>query len=258
MLFSINDTLGYRIHATDGEIGKVADLYFEDLSSRVRYVVVDTGGWLSSRKVLLAPPALGPLEPEERRIASPLTKEQIRSSPDVASDKPVSRQEEEALHRHYGWSPYWAGVTGYGLAPYWGGLGLAHTALPKHQNRLEQEIAEAEAARADPHLRSAREVIGYYVDAVDGEVGHVEDLLVEPDEWAIRFLVIDTRNWLPGRRVLVAPDWLRRVDWSEQKIVVDLTRHQIEAGPEYDPAMTVDRAYQEALYQHYARLPYWM
>jgi uncharacterized protein YrrD len=259
MLLSLYDTFGYHIRATDGDVGTIDDVLFDDVSSTVRYLVVDTGGWLSSRKVVLTPAALGAVEPGTRQITTALTREQVERSPDLDLAKPVSRQQEEALHQHYGWAPYWGGVTAYGLAPYWGGVPLAAD-RPRStaSDPVEHEVAAAEQERADPHLRSAREVIGYYVAATDGEIGHVEDLLADPEDWVIRYVVIDTRNWLPGRKVLVATDWLASVQWSEQRITVDLTRDQVKASPEYDPSITLDRQFQEQLYRHHGRVPYWV
>jgi uncharacterized protein YrrD len=258
MLFSINDTLGYRIQAVDGEVGKVHDLFFEDVTSRVRYMVVDAGGWLSDRRVLLAPSAFGNLDPTKHEIATHLTKEQVKNSPPVDTDKPVSRQHEVELHRHYAWSPYWHQAGVYGPASYWGGFPVAEPFQPVEESPVEREAIEAERLRRDPHLRSAREVVGYYVEARDGDIGHVEDLLVDEHDWAIRYIVVDTRNWLPGKKVLIAPDWLERVEWANQQIVVDLTRDQIKNSPEYDPSQTLDRSYQEHLHRHYDRPPYWV
>ena len=95
-------------------------------------------------------------------------------------------------------------------------------------------------------------MIGYYIGASDGDIGHVEDLLVNEEDWTIHYLVIDTRNWLPGKKVLVATDWLQSVDWHAQKIAVDLERDRIKSSPEFDPSK-LDRAYQERLHQHYGR-----
>jgi uncharacterized protein YrrD len=258
MLFSVNDTLGYRVHALDGEIGSVHDLFFEDKTSRVRYLVADAGGWLVGRRVLLAPDALGNMDPAKHEITTHLTKEQVKNSPSVDTDKPVSRQPELELHRYYTWSPYWQQAGVYGPAPYWGGFPVAEPTRRVEETPVEREAADAERARRDPHLRSAREVIGYYIEARNGDIGHVEDLLVDEHDWAIRYIVVDTRNWLPGRKVLIATDWLERVEWASQQIVVDLTRDQIENSPEYDPSQTLDRSYQEHLYGHYGRPPYWI
>ena len=234
MLFSFEDLHGYGIHATDGDIGSVRDVYFEDTSSIVRYLMIDTGSWLPGRRVLLAPAAFGAVDHSGQAISTGLTRRQVKDSPGVESDRPVGRQHEEELHRYYGWDPYWSGATAYGLAPYWGGMGLAAVPPVAPENPVERELAEAEHQRGDPHLRSAREVLGYYVAASDGDIGHVADLLLDDEAWMIRQLVIDTGNWLPGKQVLVDPQRLRSVDWGERHIVLDLSRDDVKASPEYD------------------------
>lgn len=235
MLFSFEALRGYGIHATDGDIGSVRDVFFEDTSSTIRYLVVDTGSWLPGRRVLLAPAAVGAVDRARQVVTTGLTKRQVEDSPSVDTDQPVSRQQEEVLHRHYGWDPYWYGPMGYGVAPYWG-VGMAAVPPPAREDTVERELADAQRERGDPHLRSAREVVGYYVAATDGDIGHVEDLLIDDDGWMIRQLVIDTRNWLPGKKVLVAPERLRAVDWADQHIVLDMTRADVKASPEYDAA----------------------
>jgi uncharacterized protein YrrD len=239
MLFSFEDLRGYGIHATDGDIGSVRDVYFDDVSSSVRYFVVDTGRWLPGRRVLLAPAALGAVDHARHKLETGLTRQQIEDSPGVETERPVSRQQEEELHRHYGWDPYWSGAFDYGVPPYWGAVGLATARPAEPESTVEHEIAAAERAHRDPHLRSAREVIGYYVAATDGDIGHVEDLLIDDAGWQIRQLVIDTRNWLPGKQVLIGPERLRAVGWADQHIVLDMTRADVEASPEYDPARLV-------------------
>jgi len=234
MLFSFETLRGYGIHATDGDIGSVRDVYFEDTSSIVRYLVVDTGGWLAGRRVLLAPAAVGAVDHQGQAISTGLTRRQVEESPGAETDQPVSRQHEEALYRHYGWDPYWYGAAAYGIAPYWGGMGLAAVPPAVPESTVERDLAAAERGRRNPHLRSAREVVGYYVGASDGDIGHVEDLLIDDADWHIRELVIDTRNWLPGKKVLVSPERLRSVDWAEQHIVLDMTRADVKASPEYD------------------------
>jgi hypothetical protein len=217
----------------------VRDLYFEDQTSLVRYFVIDTGGWLPGRRVLLAPAAFGMVDHEERKIVTALTRRQVEDSPGAETDQPVSRAHEDALHSYYGWDPYWYGATAAAAAPYWGGMALATMPPPAAPDSVERDLAEAGRERGDPHLRSAHEVVGYYVAATDGDIGHVEDLLIDDARWAVRQLVIDTRNWLPGKKVLVGPERLRSVDWGEQHIVLDLSRDQVKASPEYDPATTV-------------------
>ena len=236
MLFSFEDFRGYVVRASDDDVGSLDDVLFEDTTSVVRYLVVETGSWLFGRRVLLAPAAFGRVEHDARTITTGLTTAQVKDSPDVDAERPVSRQKEEALHAHYGWAPYWAGAPAYGgLAPYWGGVGF--TPPPPADNPVEREVAEMERQQGDPHLPSAREVIGYYVAATDGDIGHVEDLLIDDASWMIRHLVIDTRNWLPGRKVLVDPDRLRSVDWAERHIVLAISRREVERSPEFDRSL---------------------
>lgn len=249
MLHSFNRIRGYAIHASDGEIGSLHDLYFDDQSTAIRYLVVDTGRWLPGRRVLLAPAAIGDVDAARQEIVTGLTRQQVQDSPDVATEKPVSRQEEISLHTYYGWDPYWAvPPLGGALAPYWGAMPPPRSL---GEDRLTEEIAARERAQADPHLRSAREVVGYHVAASDGEIGHVEDFLIDDGTWAIELLGIDTRNWLPGRKVVISPGWLRAVDWPNRQVEVELTREQIKSSPEYDPAMTLDEGYLERLGAHY-------
>jgi uncharacterized protein YrrD len=250
MLHSFNHIRGHTIQASDGEIGSLHDLYFDDQSTAIRYLVVDTGSWLPGRRVLLAPAAVGGVDTARQGIVTGLTRQQVEDSPDVITDKPVSRQEEMSLHTYYGWDPYWSvPPLGATLAPYWGAV-IPPVRSPG-EDRVAEEIAARERAQADPHLHSAGEVEGYHVAATDGEIGHVEDFLIDDRTWAINLLGIDTRNWLPGRKVVISPGWLRGVDWPNRQVEVDLTREQIESSPEYDPAMTVDESYLEQLHAHY-------
>jgi uncharacterized protein YrrD len=250
MLRSFNHIRGYAIHAGDGEIGSLHDLYFDDHSSAIRYLVVDTGHWLPGRRVLLAPAAVGGLDVSQEEIITGLTRQQVKDSPGIATDQPVSRQEEMTLHTHYGWAPYWSMPPIVGtLGPYWGSV--MPGPVDSAERRIAEETAARELAHADPHLRSAREVTGYHVAATDGEIGHVEDFLIDDEHWTIDLLGIDTRNWLPGRRVLISPAWLRAVDWANRQVEVDLTREQIKSSPGYDPSMTVDESYLDRLHAHY-------
>ena len=98
---------------------------------------------------------------------------------------------------------------------------------------------------------------GCHIQATDGEIGHVEDYLVDDQSWAIRYMVVDTTNWWAGKKVLVAPAWIGRVDWAQSKVHVILTRAQIQTSPEYDPARAVERAYETRLYSHYGQPRYW-
>jgi sporulation protein YlmC with PRC-barrel domain len=254
MLRSFNHIRGYAIHASDGDIGSLRDIYFDDQSTLVRYLVVDTGTWLPGRRVLLVPAVVGGVDAERGEVITGLTRQQVEDSPPVDTEKPVSRQEEMALHTYYGWQPYWTVPPLAGsLAPYWGAA-VPPAAYPRPgEERVAEEVAAREREQRDPHLRSAREVEGYHIAASDGEIGHLEDLFIDDQDWAIQLLGIDTRNWLPGRKVVISPRWLHGVDWGRRRIEVDLTREQIKDSPEYDEALIPEERYLDRLAAHYGR-----
>lgn len=241
MLRSANSLRNVQLHARDGDIGHIDDLLFHDGQWRVRYVVVDTNRWLPGRKVLLIPNALGVPRAEEGRIPTDLTRDQVRNSPDIDVDKPVSRQREIDLFDYYGWSPYWGGGHGGFTEPV-----MADVSAEK------QELSGA-TPPGDPHLRSVRAVEGYAIEAQDGSIGHVEDFIVADTDWTVRYFVVDTRNWLPGRKVVVPPFWVERIDWTGRSVAMNLSRDQIEESPPYDPKQPVSDEYEARLHRHYAR-----
>ena len=258
MLWSLDNLRGYSLRATDDTLGSVADVLFDDQSWTVRWLVVDTA-WLFGRRVLLAPAALGHPDAGSQEFPVNMTRESIRNAPDVDVDKPVSRQHEVDLYGYYGYAPYWgAGAWGMATIP---PAGLYPPVAPGTHPAPVPGAADPVAGRSseqgDPHLRSGREVTGYYIKATDDSVGHVEDLLVDEAGWAIRYFVVDTRNWLPGRKVLVSPTWVRDISWTDQTVTLGMTRRQIESSPEYDPRVPVGRDYEEGLYRHYGTVGYW-
>lgn len=237
MIVSANELNGCHVAANDGEIGKVCNVYFDDERWTVRYLIVDTGGWLSGRQVLVSPIFSGGVDLEGKRVQVDLTRSQIERAPDVDAAKPVSRQMEAVYARHYNYAPYW--VHGYGGGAWgWGPLPTS-TIHPEVRERIEREMQEREArevAGADVHLRSAGEVRGYAVEARDGSIGHIDDFLFDDDTWTIRHVVVDTRNWWPGKHVIVSPQSVHAVDWLKRTVAVDLTREEIKGSPAYDRA----------------------
>lgn len=253
MLRSALQLRGYRIDANNGEIGKAHDLFFDDAHWGVRYLVADTGTWLPGRRVLISPASLG--QPDWMKNVFPvdLTKEQIENSPGVASDKPVSRQQEVDVVGYFGWPVYWAPAA---MAA--GSIGSGNPPPPvAPQVARERTDEPADQSEFDPHLRSVREVAGYHIQAQDGEIGHVEDFIVDDEVWTIRYIVVDTRNWLPGRKVILAPDWFVRFDWSASKAHTGLSKATIKDAPTYDPSQPVNRDYEGRLYDYYGRPGYW-
>ncbi len=182
-------------------------------------------------------------------FAVKLTKQQVKDSPEIDTDRPVSRQMETSVYDYYGWSPYWGSgfyMGGYGYMP---GSGMASPYLGAR--RREQEIANAHADSDDVHLRSVEAVTGYHIHARDGEIGHVEDFIVDDADWSIHYLVVDTKNWWPGKRILVSSRSAGEIDWTDRLVNLDVDRQRIKGSPAYDPSMTIDRAYDEKLLTYY-------
>jgi hypothetical protein len=246
MLSEARTLKGYRLDSLDGEIGKVKEFYFDDQHWTIRYLVADTGDWLTGRQVLISPYALVAVIPEQQHITIDLTKKQIEDSPSLDTDKPVSRQFEEAYYGYYGWPMYWDGPYAWGPYPY----------LVRDPEEWKRAAGGEKAW--NPHLRSTHDVRGHRIQATDGEIGHVEDFIIDDETWAIRYLIVDTRNWWPGKRVLVSPQWIERVSWSQSKVFVNLLRESIQQSPEYTEESLPSRDYETGLHQHYNRQGYWV
>ncbi len=248
MLRSIKSLYNYVLAAEDGETGRCKDFLFDQDLWTVRYMVADTGKWLPGRLVLISPISLGEPDWESRLFPVCLTKNQIAEAPSLDAHAPVSRQHEKHWLRHYGWPYYWHGEGLWGAAD-------RPRALVDHGPTgagVDQTVDPGET-----RLRSANEVTGYHLQATDGRIGHVADFIMDDETWTIRYLVADTRDWLPGRKVLVSPFWVVGLDWLENTMEVDLASTQIERSPVYDPEAPINREYEIRLYDFYGRPRYW-
>jgi len=249
VLRSLEELKGYTLLATDGEIGRTKDFLFDDRAWTVRYLLADTGKWLPGRKVLIYPVFLDEPDADSKRLPVELTRKTIEESPALSTRAPVSRQKERELLAYYRLQPYWIGPHLWGPHP--------TPTVPPPAGRTDEPKIEATASEEESsqHLRSTDEVTGYHVAASDGDIGHVEDLIADTGTWTIRWLVVDTRNWLPGRKVLVAPAWAESVSWTERKLEVDLTTEQVKNSPEFDPSMPINihPEYEDRLYDYYGR-----
>ena len=245
MLNKAKTLKGYKLASLDGEIGRVEEFYFDDQYWAIRYLVANAGNWLTGRQVLIAPYALVAVNKERQEIAIHLSKRQIEESPALSSHKPVSKQFEEDYYGYYGWPLYWSG-------PYMWGY------YPNIERDCEKWRAPShDEGGWDPHLRSTQAVSGYHIQALDGDVGHVADFIIDDESWAIRYLIIDTENWWPGKKVLISPQWIERISWSESTVFVNLRREIIKQSPEYTVEELLDREYEIKLHRHYQRLGYW-
>jgi uncharacterized protein YrrD len=255
MLHSLKSLNGFVVHATDGKIGHVEDCYFDDEHWTVRYLVVNTGSWLLGRRVLISPAAVSNLERRHHAVHVNLTREQVENSPDIDTARPISRRQEAGYAGYFGWPIYWTGGMAWGAAAY-PGLVMAPAARMVVEEQVEERETAAETEE-DSHLRSSREVTGYGVLARDGEIGHVEDFLVDDRTWTIRYIAVDPKNFWPGPSVLIPPQWLTSVTWSAAKVRVDHTRDEIRQAPEWNPSEPISREFEARLYEHYRRQGYW-
>jgi sporulation protein YlmC with PRC-barrel domain len=248
VLRKAKDLERYKVRAIDGDIGDVDEFFFDDETWTLRYLVVETGSWLGKRRVLIAPESFGLPDWPVRELPVELTQEQVRDSPPIDTDKPVSRQHEIEYRAHFGWPSYWISTPG---------IGYSGVIVAEQFRRQTEEEPDTAVEEGDPHLRSSRAVTGYHVEARDGEVGHVEDFLIDDETWAIRYIIISTHNWLPGKHVLLGPEWVQEIDWAAAKVRVDVERDQIKQAPEFDASAPVGRDYEAALHAYYGRKPYW-
>lgn len=239
----VSELRRFTIRATDGNIGSPEEVYFDDTTWTVRYLIVNTGTWLMGRRVLIAPVAIEDLDEAGLLLQVKLTRDQVQNSPPVDTEKPISRQYETAYYRYFEWVPYWSG----GLSP---GLQIPPPGIaPEHMRERATERTEI----GESHLRSTAEVTGYHIEAPDGGIGHVEDFIIDDEEWRIRYVEVDTRNWWPGKKVLLALAWIERITWANRTISVNLSREIIQGAPEYDPSELISPDYEVQLFKYYSQ-----
>jgi uncharacterized protein YrrD len=249
MLRRVKDLQRYAIAARDGDLGRIDDVYFDDQSWTVRDLVVNTGSWLTGRLVLIPPGAIQGVDGTTERILTNLTKKQVEDSPGADSAKPVSRQYERDVYRYYGYPFYWGG-------PYlWGPI--IYPTEPPPPTSYELERRGGEEPTPDINLRSARDVTGHKIQATDGQLGHVEDFVIDEQSWAIRYLLVDPRSWWPGHWVLISTDWITAVHWKDLTVEVDVDKEAVRQAPVYEPERLLDRDYESRLHEHFRRHGYW-
>jgi len=257
MLRTIESLYGCPVAARDGEIGTVDQAYFDDEAWGVRYLVVETGSWIKKRQVLISPYSIKHSDPGSGAVHVDLTQQQVKDSPNIDTDKPVSRQHETEYLGYYGYPTYWGGayVWGVGAYPAFGSTvsepGIASEARARRDR-------EADNPPAEVHLRSTKEVSGYHIETTDGSIGHVSGFIFDDAAWVIRYLTVDTRNWWPGgKEVLLATQWIDHVDWIGSTVSTRLIRDAIKNSPPYDESVPLSRIREAALHQHYGKDGYW-
>jgi uncharacterized protein YrrD len=236
---------GFSVEATNGKLGTVSEFLFDDKTWKLRWLVVDTGGWLNDRKILLHPSSIDRADMPARTLLVNLTQDQVEKSPGIATDEPVSRQMEHNLYGYYGVDPLWGGG-------YYGGNMIAQpmAATGLAGGIMAPQLSGANDKR-DPDLRSLKEVTGYDIHASDGRIGHIEAFLFDDATWDIRYLVVDTRNWWFGKHVLISPSSVREILWETHEVSLNLTGYKIKGSPPWDATSLIDRAYELVLGAYY-------
>lgn len=238
---SLNNLRGFDLVTTGGEFGTVKQFFFDDEQWVVRYLVVNTGDWVAEHQVLISPFAVMRIDYDYRKLHVALTKAQIERSPEIDTHKPVSRQMEASYSDYYSYPYYWRSPL------LWGASASPDLTAPLTPAALRMATSAAAAAMArivppKLHLHSTQETSTYHIAATDGLIGYVNDFIVDDATWSIRYLVIDTRNWLLGRKVIVAPHWISSINWARGQVQVNLSRDAIRQSPEYDSAMLLSQA----------------
>lgn len=263
MLRSMNDIKDYDLTATDGSVGDIKDFYFDDVTWVVRYFVVETGSWLFSRKVLISPMAINKPNWEEKCLSLLISKDQVKNSPDIDTDQPVSRQHEIDYLGFYGYPFYWEGANLWGgsMTPY--AINPKFTEyMPKQEtsfkaNKVYEDLERKNHENIDPNLRSCEAIVGYSIHAKDGEIGHISELLVDEDTWAIRYFIVNTSNWFGGHKVLLSPEWVSELRWLDNSVFVDTYKQKIKDAPAFESAEKLNRVREEAIFENYGLAGYW-
>lgn len=253
MLHSLNELKDYKILAIDGPIGQLTDLYFDDETWVIRYLIIDTGTWLSSRKVMISPISVSNPNWPDKTLPVMLNKDQIKNSPQIDLDLPVCRQHEASYLGYYGYPYYWqnGGI--------WGDSHYPSNSRPADDgNPPDSDVSLTTAQQgADIHLRSSKEIEGYHVKAVDGEIGHISGILIDETSWAVRYLIADTSNWWIGHKVLIAPQWITDISWPKRSVSVDLTLQALQEAPSYDSRTPLEHQLELQIQRHYEQFGRW-
>jgi uncharacterized protein YrrD len=259
--------IGFAVYGAEGELGKVEDLYFDEDYWIVRYVRVDVGRWILNRKTLMSTEAFRNLNRKERCIGASLSRETIRNGPEVDFSLPISRKKEEEINTFFQWPVYWdinrfpeyPGVTERKYPevrkPSYHGAARGYYS-PSVEEEERRKVGEEAIGGTEFHIRGVKEIIGRPVQATDGEIGHVSDLIMDDDSWAVRYVEVDTRNYLPGKHVLIFPQMVMRINWEEARVFITVRKDVVKLAPEYDSDRMPDRVYEESLYEYYTEHSY--
>ena len=226
MLFNIHSLLGLSLSATDGEAGKIEEIYFDDRSWEIRYLVVKTGHWLSGRKVLISPLAFDRSPWDGRTFPVNLTKNQILNSPEMDTNRPLSVQDTRSLNEYYRWQQF---IDNGFYAP-------MHCDQPDLTEKPSIHCPSAD----NFHLRSTRETRGFRIHAKDGEIGFVSGFIVENESWEIVYLLVVAKSIFGDQKILISVQDIRKIKWTESKIYLDISVKAVEQCRTFDGSRIIN------------------
>ncbi|MCM2677087.1 PRC-barrel domain-containing protein [Alkalicoccobacillus plakortidis] len=255
----------FSMNATDGELGSIADLYFESNTFTLRYFVGDTRTWFFGGKVLISPEAVTSLDLEKDLININETKEQIKNSPKPSEHEPVSRQYETELRDHYGWTHYWgapiggagAGMGTPGAYPAAPGLMMPPPGRDRALNKTDYEQDALSHHSENNLLQSITDLRGYKIHAKNGEVGKALDFILNEKNWTINYIIVDVGGVFTREPIPLAAEWITDISWQDKTITVNVEKELIESAPDYELHEAFTREHETQLYAHYARKGYW-
>lgn len=246
MLRSLRDLEKFTLRAEDGEIGNIVDFIVDDFNWEVRYMVVNIG----DRNVVISSQTIGIPNLENQFLPAQVSRALITNSPEIDLDEPLTRKRELELSDYYSWPRYWESDDIPNTLP--GDL----TAIPLIEMELEKEplIPETGAAGEEEfHLRRAGELYGYSIKARNGGAGKLVDFIAQDENWDLHYLVVNTGGILPGKNVLMSPQWVQNVSLDRSEILVDLDKDTIHNSPELTSAAGVSPEFWVNIDKYYNR-----
>lgn len=253
MLHYASNIENYNLQATDGELGKVKNWYLDDLNWIIRYAAVDTRKWLPGRKVLISPSAIQTIDADNEEVRVRHDKDTVRDSPPLDETESINNDHEISLNEYYGWAPYWHGTDLWGqtsqpmLEEFRGG-----------QTELTTDKIEEISREREYTLRETDDIKNNFtVFARKEQLGVVDDLLIDEENWKVRYLVIRVENEGEETHHLLSPDWISAADWQNSTLTFDISAEDIRKGPDYRNKPEISRQEEKEMYEHYYRAPYW-
>nr|WP_295932899.1 hypothetical protein [uncultured Dyadobacter sp.] len=195
----------FSVAGTDGKVGKIQEIFFDDLCWNIRYWVVNSGTWLSKKDLLISTQTKIKPDWNSALLQTDLTLKQLRSSPDPDYDMPVFRQQETRLYDASELANYW-------FAPYKG----------SHWDHMQRSELSAPVG-TNKHLRSSKEVIGYTICALENS-GKLTDFIIDTEGWKIISLVVQRGTTDDSTEILLPVAAVTRISWADRTIYINLGR----------------------------------